>query len=135
MIEIKPEKLKNETDEEYSMFLSYVGDCAPNPARSIEKVAAKFCLPVQDVREISINKLWGARAAQFDIQYVKDRASDKRRERVKDAQNAPQSNLESALALSLLSRAGNELNRVDDEESLSAALRLLSCYQALKQKG
>ena len=75
MIEIKPEKLKNETDEEYSMFLSYVGDCAPNPARSIEKVAAKFCLPVQDVREISINKLWGARAAQFDIQYVKDRAS------------------------------------------------------------
>ena len=75
MTEIMPEKLSFETYEEYRMFLSYVGEDYPDPDRSIEKVAAKFCMPVSDVREISINNSWGARAAQFDIQYVKDRAS------------------------------------------------------------
>ena len=72
MIEITPEKLINETAEEFRMFLSYVGDGAPNPARSIEKVAAEFCMPVLDVREIATNNSWSSRAAQYDVQYVKD---------------------------------------------------------------
>lgn len=135
MIVMVPERLRNETDEAYEMFMAYVGEGVPNLCRSIEKVAQTFGCHISVVQELAREMSWVTRAAEFDLQYVKARAADKRKERVRDAQNDPQANLESAIALSLLSRAGTELNNVDDEEALATALRLLSCYQALKQKG
>ena len=135
MMVMLPEKLPKETDEAYEMFIAYVGEGVPNLYRSFDKIAQQFGCSVSLVRQIAYEMSWTTRAAEFDVQYVKARAADKRRERVKDAQNDPQANLENAIALSLLSKAGTELNNVDDDESLSAALRLLACYQALKQKG
>lgn len=135
MMVMLPEKLPKETDEAYEMFIAYVGEGVPNLCRSFDKIAKKFGCSESLVRELAYEMSWTTRAAEFDVQYLKARAADKRKERLQDAQNDPQSNLENAIALSLLSKAGKELNNVDDEESLSAALRLLACYQALKQKG
>lgn len=135
MMVMIPDRLPHETDEEYDMFLAYLGDGVPSLNRSMELIARQFGCSADVATQISRQNMWVSRAAGYDVQYLKSKATDKRRARVAEAQNDPQGNLEDAIALSCLSKAGNQLNSVDDEESLSAAIRLLACYQALKQKG